>query len=338
MGDYRVGIIGCGAIFPVHAETLAALDGVCIAAICDIDETLAQQKAEQFGCAWYSDYRKMLEEANLDAVHICTPHYLHPIMAIDAANAGVNVFCEKPVSIQYDDAQRMIDAAKNNGVALGVCFQNRYNPGSRLIRSALKSGRLGAVTSVRARLNWYRPDSYFSSAAWRGTLEQEGGGVVINQAIHTLDLIRYLVGDDVAFVDATVSNRAHPTIEVEDEAVGLIGFKNGVKASFYFMIYDDCDAPVELEIRCTNGVASIMGSSAQVKYNDGTIECADGQDCSIEGKSYWGNSHNVAIARFYECLKQGMTPDIDGKEAAKTQQLVCALYQSGRGGGRVEIQ
>lgn len=339
MKQFRVGIIGCGNIFPMHAIPVTAQENAELVAVCDVKEDRARAKAEEFNCAYYLDYQEMIDQENLDVVHICTPHYLHAPMAIYAAIKGVHVLTEKPMAIKLEDAKAMIAAAEKNDVVLGVIFQNRYNPGSKLIKKALDSGELGGVISCKLSVTWQRTDEYYSQSDWKGTWDKEGGGVVIDQAIHTLDLARWLINSEIEFVEANIANRTHQKIDVEDMAEGIIQFKNGVLASFYTINYYGYDAPVEIELYCERGKAKMSADGAVVTLNDGREFKADKDPRESFNygnvKQYWGVSHVKQIANFYQALGAGFEPDITGKDALKTQELVCAIYESGKQGKRV---
>ena len=334
MKQYRVGIIGCGSIFPMHSISVARQVNAKLVAVCDIKEERAKARASEYNCAYYLDYREMIDQADLDVVHICTPHYLHAPMAVYAANKGVHVLTEKPMSISLADACEMIGAAEKNGVVLGVIFQNRYNPGSKLVKEMLVPGQLGRIISSKLSVTWKRTDEYYSKSDWKGTWDKEGGGVIIDQAIHTLDLARWLVDSEIEFVDASISNRTHSLIEVEDAAEGVIKYKNGVLTCFYAVNYYGYDAPVEIELHCERGMAKISADTGTVILNDGREFKAapDPKEFIDYGnvKHYWGVSHIKQITNFYQALAQGIEPEITGKDAVKTQALVCAIYESGK--------
>ena len=248
MKQFRVGIIGCGNIFPMHAIPVTAQENAELVAVCDVKEDRARAKAEEFNCAYYLDYQEMIDQENLDVVHICTPHYLHAPMAIYAAKKGVHVLTEKPMAIKLEDAKAMIAAAEKNDVVLGVIFQNRYNPGSKLIKKALDSGELGGVISCKLSVTWQRTDEYYSQSDWKGTWDKEGGGVVIDQAIHTLDLARWLINSEIEFVEANIANRTHQKSMLRIWR-RIIQFKTVCwQASTPSLLR--LDAPVEIELYC----------------------------------------------------------------------------------------
>ncbi|SHI83492.1 Predicted dehydrogenase [Clostridium amylolyticum] len=335
MNKFRVGIIGCGNIFPMHALSVKGLENAEIIAVCDIKEERAKAKSEEFNCNYYLDYKDMLLKEDLDVIHICLPHYLHAPVAIATAKAGVHVLTEKPMSIKLEDAEEMIKTAKENHVTLGVIFQNRYNPGSQLIKKTLESGALGSIISGKLAVTWNRSDEYYSKSDWKGTWDKEGGGVIIDQAIHTMDLMRWFIDSEIDFIDATIKNRAHEIIQVEDSAEGIIKYKNGVLTSFHAVNYYGYDAPVEIELYCENGTAKMVADRASVKFNDGREYIADNNPSEVffygnGAKGYWGVSHVKQIKNFYSCLSAGTEPEITGEEAIKTQKMICAIYESGK--------
>lgn len=335
MKQFRVGLIGCGAISHVHLRALNELPFTKLTAVCDIREERAKAAAQQFDCRPYTDYKLMLEQESLDVVHICTPHYLHSEMTIFAAGKGLHVLTEKPMSVSLQQADDMIRACKESRVSLGVIFQNRYNAGSVMVKETLESGELGRILSARLRVHWYRSDEYYSSSDWKGTWDKEGGGVMINQAIHTMDLLRWLIDSPIEYVDANISNRFHPGIEVEDCAEGVVKYKNGVITIFHAVNYYSFDSPVEIEIHCENGLVRMISDQAVIKFNDGREMKADRKPCEkpdpdSPAKDYWGLSHTEQIRDYYLSLQKGEKPFIDGEEGRKTQALICALYQSGR--------
>ncbi|GMQ63194.1 Gfo/Idh/MocA family protein [Vallitalea maricola] len=331
---FRVGIVGCGNIFPMHAYPVNELSCTELVAVCDIKEDRAKAKAQELGCKYYTDYKEMIDKENLDVVHICTPHYMHPLIAIYAAEKKVSVLTEKPMSIKLEDAENMINAAKDNNVTLGVIFQNRYNKGSQLIKKTLESGELGKIITGKLSVTWDRSDEYYTNSDWKGTWDKEGGGVIIDQAIHTMDLMRWFIDSEIEYVDANISNRAHEIIEVEDSAEGVIKYKNGIYTGFYAINYYGYDAPVEIEIYCENGIASMVADKATIKFKDGRTLIADQDPNEVFNygnvKSYWGVSHVKQIKNYYHSLTNGTKPEITGEEAYKTQKMICAIYDGGK--------
>lgn len=331
----RAGIIGCGTIFPMHARSLANIKGVRLVSVCDTDRSRALSKSRAYGCAFYTDYKKMLSGEPLDAVHICTPHHLHMPMVIDAARLGINLIIEKPMAIDPAGAEKEITAIKKSGISATVIFQNRFNPSSQLVKKRVSDGSLGKLKAARLVLSYHKPDSYYRKSPWKGRKKFEGGGVVIDQAIHFLDVLRWLSPAPVEYVEAKVSNRMHSFIDVEDCAEGVIMFKGGFYASFFLNNYYSYDDDPEIEIDCQNARVNIVKDSACISYSRGGKECARPRpheyiDYGDGVRDYWGYCHCHQIRDFYESLREGRKPAVTVEDALKTQQLVEAIYESSR--------
>lgn len=341
MSKFRVGIIGCGKIFPMHAVSVTKQENAELICVCDNKEEVAKKRAEEYGCKYYTDYKEMIEKENLDTVHLCTPHYLHPEMAIYAMSKGLHVLTEKPMAINKEDAYRMQEAAKKYDRALMVSFQNRFNPGSLLIKRTLESGDLGKILSGRAIVTWNRSDEYYSKSDWKGTWDKEGGGVVIDQAIHTLDLMNWFVDSEIVSVNAQIGNRAHHIIVVDDYAEGMISYKNGVNTSFFAINYYTYDAPIEIELHCEKGIVKLVGEKATITFNDGHELVADRNPNETfdfgKVKQYWGVGHMKEINHFYSVLEHGGTMRNTADEVMTTQEMICAIYESGKSGKAINF-
>ena len=327
-------VIGCGKISVMHCVSIKKQNNAYLAAVCDIKEDRAKKAAEEYETKYYTDWKKMLDEEKPDAVHICTPHYLHPEMAIYALQKGINVLTEKPMAIHYEDALKMAEASKKSGKSLVVSFQNRFNPGSLLIKNTLDSGRLGKIISARAMVTWNRSDEYYSKSDWKGTWDKEGGGVIIDQAIHTLDLMNWYIGSKAVEVSATINNRAHSIVKVEDSSEGYIKYANGTNACFFAINYYGYDAPVELELYCEKGIAKLVREKATITFNDGGVEIQDRNPNQFfefkNAKQYWGVGHMMEIENFYTSLSEGKKPKNSVDEVLDTHHLIDAIYKSGK--------
>ncbi|MBK7455732.1 MAG: Gfo/Idh/MocA family oxidoreductase [Anaerolineales bacterium] len=369
MKKFGVGIIGCGAIFGVHAFPLHTIENVEVKAVCDIKPVAREAAARLFNCDAYEDYHDLLKRDDIDVIHVMTPHYLHAPMVIDAANAGKHVLSEKPMSITIEDAKAEIDAGRKNNVTIGVISQNRYNSASVAIKEAIDSGSLGKVVGQRILLAWFKPNEYYQNSDWHGTWDKEGGSLIIDQSIHILDLARWFVNDEIVSVQATIDNRNHPVIETEDTAEGLIKYRNGVQSVFYATNNYTYNSPVMVEIHCEKGTALMEFDRAVITYRDGkelnvlnnpndVLNEAEYQAFFNQSSSqtafqtlskwgvigapvtmpitwktprpYWGITHIKQIKNFYESLTAGVQPDITAAEAFKTQEMICAIYESAK--------
>ncbi len=332
MKKLKVAVIGCGSISVMHLEAIVALEETELVAVCDIKPQRANDTAKKYGVKAYTDYKQMFKCEKLDAVHLCLPHYLHTPVATEAFKAGINVLSEKPMSIHYADAVNAVETAESCGLQYGVIFQCRYNTPSMLVKQRITDGTLGAVKCGRTTLTWYRPDNYYDGSDWKGTWDKEGGGVVIDQAIHSLDLANWMIDSKPCEIQSSLHNRNHSCMIVEDSAEGLIKYENGALLSFYAMNNYLVDEPIEIRLLCENGKATFSYDKAVIEYNDGRTETVKNAPQKIVsysgGKDYWGTQHAVQIRQFYRALAGEEKLEISGKEALKIQKIVCDIYKN----------
>lgn len=332
MKKLRVGVIGCGRISVMHLTSIKILKNAELVCVCDNKKNRADEAAEKYRVKAYYDYAEMLDREKLDAVHLCLPHCLHTEIAIAAFERGINVLSEKPMDVDLESAENAVKIAKEKGVLYGVIMQCRYNNSAKLVKNAVESGRLGKIISARSTLTWTRSDEYYKESDWKGTWDKEGGGVVIDQAIHSIDLVNWIVNSEVESVSCSMANRGHKIVAVEDSAEGLITYKNGVKYGFYCMNNYGCDEPIEIKMYCEKGKVTFGYDDACIEYNDGTKEEAH-QDENTQayegGKDYWGFQHVRQIAQFYKACSGEEALEISGEEALKTHRLIMEIYDKG---------
>lgn len=332
MRKLKTAVIGCGRISVMHLDALESIEEAEIVACCDVKKDRAEAAAKKYGAKAYDSYEEMLAKEQLDCVHICLPHYLHTKAAVCAFRHGVNVLSEKPMDIDLQSAENAVKIAKEEGVLYGVVSQCRYNNSAQLVKRAAQSGKLGKILSARSVLTWTRPDSYYAESDWKGTWDKEGGGVVIDQAIHSIDLVNWIVDSPVKRVSVSMANRGHEIVKVEDSAEGLITFENGVKYGFYCMNNYACDEPIEIRLYCEKAKVVFGYDDAYIDYFNGEHEEAH-QSADVKtvegGKDYWGFQHVRQIRQFYNaCL--GREPlEITGEEALKTHRLIMEIYSRG---------
>jgi len=240
----RAAIVGLGAIAPTHYGAITRAGGEVVA-LCEVDPAQAESFCQKTGCQApiYENFADMLAAGGFDVLHICTPHYLHAEMVTDALAAGYHVLCEKPLCIREKDIPRILAMEKNSGGHRGVCLQNRYNAANLEARRLSEGAQAGFGTVV-----WERNAAYYASGAWRGRWETEGGGVMINQALHTLDLLIWMMGAPDT-VTATCENRhLDGVIEVEDTASALFRYDDGRSFNFYATTAGGADMPVQITL------------------------------------------------------------------------------------------
>ena len=334
----KVAVIGCGGVAKVHFKALADNPDTEIVAVADIKPERADEAALNYGAKAYYCFDELIENEQLDSIHICTPHYLHTPMAVKALSKGINVLLEKPCSVSLDEIKILRKAQKDSGKQLAVCFQNRYNPCVQKAKEIILSGEMGKVTAARAFVTWFRDKAYYSDD-WHGTLDKECGGVLINQSIHTMDLLQYLAGD-CKKVTAHVSNDSFKGImEVEDTASVLLELEGGVRAVFYATLAYSQNSDVFLEITLENGRLRIEGEKLYVTDNCGkTFESVSNNDAVYHGRHYWGSGHSALINDYYYCLKSGNKFEIDAFEGGKAAQIVASCYKSSASGKTIEIE
>ncbi|NMB25808.1 MAG: Gfo/Idh/MocA family oxidoreductase [Firmicutes bacterium] len=328
MKKTRVALIGCGRVARVHAEALASLDEVELVAVVDIKPDRAEDFSQRYDAKAYTDYKEVLALSHVDAVQLATPHNTHAEIAIDALKAGKDVLTEKPMAITVPDMEAMIETAKETGRTLGVIFQNRYNDASQAVKQVIEDGRLGEIKGTRAIITWRRTDEYYSHSDWKGTWDKEGGGVLIDQAIHTIDLMQWLTGE-IDYLEARYDTRAHDMIDVDDVAEAHIVFKNGAIGCLYANCNYSYDAPIFLEIHGEKGIAHIIGDTARITIGNKTITVEQEAD-EASGLRYWGFSHKRQIRDFYRDLQAGKRPFVDGTEGKVAVDIVLAMYESSR--------
>ena len=318
----RVGIVGLGAISPLHIRAILK-NGQKITAICDVDPEKRQKVNAEFGlnAEEYSDYNALLASGKVDVVHVCTPHYLHAEIICMALGANIHVLCEKPLAINFEQLDAIEKAVKNSSATLGVCFQNRYNASVLYLKEFFKNKEIIAAT---ANLVWHRGKDYYSSAKWRGKKQYEGGGVMINQAIHTLDLLQWFCGMPESVIAHCSNNSLKNVIDVEDTAFGCFTLKNG--GNFIINATNSAAScfPIVLMFQSKTDAVELSGDNLIV--NGKFVTKSDG--APIFGKEEWGVGHDKLIKEFYNCLENGKKFPIDFYEASKTVKLILKMYQS----------
>ena len=325
----KVAVVGIGAISASHISALLASEQE-IVALCDIETEKCKKANEQYklNANIYCDYEQMLDSENLDAVHICTPHYLHAEMVCKGLSRNINVLCEKPLAISIEQLNAVENAVKNSSAQLGVCFQTRFNSSVLYIKDYLKDKQIDCASST---LIWQRTPGYYAQAKWRGTWDQEGGGVMINQAIHGLDLLQWLCGMPTSVIAHTSNLSLKDYIEVEDTAFCLFKMKNGGK----IVVNATNAASFSFHVRYTfrAGCHTVELSDNNIFIDGNLITKRD--EYPIVGKEVWGTGHFNLIKNFYHCLQTGEKFSIGFDEGKNAVLLVLAIYRSN--GCEIEI-
>ena len=330
MAELRSAIVGCGGIAQVHARALSEMPEAELIAFADVIPERAETMAGKYGGRAYSSLDELLGHEKIDVLHICTPHYLHTPMAQAAAERGINVFTEKP---PVTDRQQWTEFKQlGDKVRVGICFQNRYNGSTRALKDLLSTGEPGKVLGSRGFVTWRRDAPYYTESGWRGALSTEGGGALINQAIHTLDLMAYFLGPGQV-LGASLSNRhLKGIIEVEDTLEAALDFGDA-RGLFYAATAYSLDAPIIFELACENATLRLEGERFTRIWRDGRMEQEDytAPDPTGPGKSYWGSSHRRCIEDFYRCVVSGERFPNDIPGVSDTIELMLSVYEAARG-------
>lgn len=332
----RAVVVGCGTIAHVHAQSLAKIQDCEIVGFADTAAERAEDFAARFGGRAYDCLEEMLVCEKPDSLHVCTPHYLHVPMAVHALERGIHVFMEKPPAISWEQYRELKRAVEQSDKKLGFCFQNRYNASVRIAKRVLESGECGAVRGARGLVTWSRSEAYYTQSGWRGRLATEGGGALINQAVHTLDLLCYFLGRPV-WADAGMANHhLKGIVEVEDTMEAYIRYENAA-ASFYATTAYCDDVPPIIEIACQRATIRIEEPQVTIFYKDGRVEKPEITVASPMGKSYWGSGHAGCIADFYDSLRTGRAFETELAGVEDSLRLMLAVYESARGGRAVSL-
>ncbi len=348
MGVLKTGIIGCGKVGDFHAKAYAGLEESSFTAVCDVSRERAEALAAKYGVKAYTDVREMCEKEKLDVVSVCTPHPLHAKAAVAAAECGCNVLIEKPLASSLADCDAIIEAGDKAGVKIGTMVQRRFYRPCMRIRKAIDDGKLGKpVLGMVTMLGW-RDKKYYDSDPWRGSWEGEGGGVLVNQAPHQLDLLLWYMGE-VDELYGVWKNLNHPYIEVEDTAVAVIKFKNGGVGS---IVVSNSQNPAlfgKVHIFGENGAAAgvqtdggamfIAGMSTitEPPVNDMWTVPGEAEMLPVWKKedSDFFNSvdsmyyyHKEQIKDFLGAVINGTKPLVDGRDGRRTVELFEAIYRS----------
>lgn len=333
----KYGIVGCIGIGQTHGQAVRKAEGAELVACADVVPENARSFADDFDCDAYTDTTEMVQDADVDAVSVCTPSGTHSQVVTEVADAGADVLCEKPLDIFADRMDRMIAACDDADVTLAGVFQRRYDPAAQRAKSAVDSGALGDLVLGDTAVKWFRSQEYYDSGDWRGTREMDGG-VLMNQAIHMIDRLCWLVGD-VEEVWATVDN-ADRILDCEDTAAIAVRFANGalgtiegttaVKGGLTRTELNGTDGSITIEedavthFEVGTGEESFYHSETETRTTDGKI-------------SSLGTGHTAVVQDFVNALHGGHDPAVTGRDARRPVDLILAAYAAAERGEPVEL-
>jgi len=342
----RFGIIGGGVIGRFHAQAIQAMENAELGAVYARNSQKAEEFAKQFNCKAYSNLDAFLKDENIDIVTIATPSGAHLEPAIAAAKHGKHIICEKPLEVTSDRIHEMISVCKQENVILAGIFNRRFNPAVKHLKKAIEQGRFGRLTMCDAYVKWFRTQDYYDSGAWRGTWQLDGGGALMNQSIHTIDQLLYLVGD-VKRVSASAACLAHDNIEVEDTAVAILEFENGARGVIQgsTACWSSTGHPAEVHI---------CGSEGSVFMTDESYRVWDFKNPSEEDNWVYQNlmdnaetglgandpkainfiGHQKNFEDVVDAIENNREPLVTGSEALRAVSLILAIYESAQNDGK----
>ncbi|KYD19800.1 Gfo/Idh/MocA family protein [Caldibacillus debilis] len=323
-------IVGCGHIAKKHAEAIEHIEGANLVAVCDKVPQAMDEYVKKYGAKPYKNLTDMFNDSSIDVVNICTPSGLHAPIAIEAAKAKKHVIVEKPIALTLEDAESIINSCKENNVKLAVVHPNRFRPVVQELKKLMDEGRFGKLSHANATLRWNRNQAYYDQAPWRGTKALDGG-VLMNQAIHNLDLLIWLMGD-VEEVYSMSATRLR-NIEAEDVSTGVVRFKNGalgvVEAAT--TIYPK-NLEESLSIFGETGTAIIGGITA-TQFNHLAIESLNDEEIQaiiekVKRNPIGKPGHQCIIEDMIQAIHEDREPIVNGEEGKRALQLVLAFYES----------
>ncbi|HNR98847.1 MAG TPA: Gfo/Idh/MocA family oxidoreductase [Planctomycetota bacterium] len=341
------GIVGCGVIADFHAEALRHMRGVRLLACHDTVPQNAARLAAKHRCAPYSDFNRFLAHPGLRVVTIATPSGLHLEPAVAAAKAGKHLLIEKPLEITLGRCDRIIAAADKAGVLLGGIFPSRFSDDLLTLKRALDRGRFGAIAFGSATVKWYRNQAYYDSGAWRGTWELDGGGCLMNQSIHTVDLLQWLLGP-VAEIRAMTALRTHRRIEVEDVAIASLRFRSGALGLLLGSTSAYPGLPRKIEVYGAKGGAAYTDASL-TRWDMAAATAEDrrlGARCAASETGAAGAADPRAISfvphqrqfeDFVKALRGKGAIAVDGREARKAVEIIIGVYLAARRASGVRL-
>ena len=342
----KYALIGCGRIATNHV-TAAVNNNLEIVAVCDIvpekmEEILTKHSlADDSSIKRYTDYKKMLEENELELVSIATESGKHAAIALDAIDAGVSVIIEKPMAMNIADAEEIIKRAAEKHAKVSACHQNRFNVAIQEVRKAIEGDRFGKLSHASINVRWNRNKGYYDQAPWRGTWEEDGG-CLMNQCIHGIDLLRWMMGDEVVEVYGATRQQFHDYLEAEDVGVAVVKFKNGAIGTIEGTtnVYPQ-NLEETLYLFGENGTVKVGGKSTNTidvwDFKDETSEDQKNKGLEEETSNVYGNGHTSLFADVIEAIKEDRTPYVDGVAGRNALEMVLAIYKSQKEGIPVRL-
>lgn len=322
------GVIGCGSISTAHVNAIKSINDAQLIGCCDIDEEKGIQFSKDNQCEFFKDYKTLINDPKVEVITIATPHYLHKEMAEFALISGKNVISEKPMAINVSDANHILNVASKSSAKYTVCFQNRFNESFIQAKHIVDSNKYGNLKGIKVELSWNRDDKYYNSTDWKGKKSNEGGGVLINQAIHAIDAISWLVGKPVKIKGKIMTSLLEKSIEVEDAAMATGIMKDG--ARMVIMATNDYSDNPDPVITLNYEKATLTLSMNQLLINGEKLSTIS-KKSSNAYKDYWGDGHKKLFKAFTDQIKgekSELIKFLPYEDAIYPTQIVEAIYDS----------
>ena len=334
------GIIGCGVVATYHINGVLSAEDAALIAVSDIVEEQARKFGEQYDVAWYTEYREMLKRPDIDVICLCVPSGLRAEIAEEVALAGKHIVVEKPIDTTIARADRIIRAADQANIKLMCIFQLRYGDAVNQAREAILAGKLGRIVLGSAYIKWWRPQEYYESSAWRGTWAMEGGGALMTQGIHTVDLLQWIMGP-VKSVYARMDALVHD-IEVEDTLVAVLTFENRALGTIESSTASHPGTPAKLEFCGDKGTIIIEADRIHTWAVQGMDAVASGEATDVakaasDATRFGDIGHKKQIQEMVRVIQEDTEPMINGPEGRKAVELIEAIYRSAKTGQVVEL-
>ncbi|MCL6633592.1 MAG: Gfo/Idh/MocA family oxidoreductase [Alicyclobacillus herbarius] len=342
MDKLRFGLIGCGGISRIHSRELLNLDEAELVAVADKSPASAQQLGESLNVDWYSDHRDLLARDDIDVVNILTPSGTHAELVELAARHGKHVIVEKPLDVHLAPAERAIAACRGAGVKLAVISQHRFDQSTMRVKEDMATGKLGAPVLAQATVHWFRGQSYYTRSPGAGTWAMDGGGVLMIQALHTIDIMQYIMGP-VESVMGHTGTFTHDGIEVEDTAVAILTFKNGALGTISATTSAYPGLDTRLEVIGEQGSAVIQNHILTRLYyrEPGATEGMFGSPADNQAPEWTeneGNAHRRQFLDMINAIREDREPLVNGEESLHVLKVILAIYESARTGQRVYVE
>ncbi|MCG9895828.1 MAG: Gfo/Idh/MocA family oxidoreductase, partial [Fimbriimonadaceae bacterium] len=354
MSKVRIGVVGCGAIHTTHADAIRGIEEAELVGFCDTVKEKGKAASEKYGVPSFTRLSSLLEKC--DAVTVAVPSGDHHRITLAAAKAGRHVLSEKPIDVTYQAAKKMVDACEEAGVVFSVVSQHRFSDDIRRVRQGVIDGEFGRMVMADGATKWYRSQAYYDSGDWRGTWKLDGGGCLMNQGVHYMDMLQWVMGG-VESVQAQFRTLTHD-IEVEDVLAAIIQFKNGAIGTYRGATSVFPGLSETLEIHGEFGTAIIEGDRLKVWDIDekGAVDGSpygrgikkqptpkldtmgdkpEGATGAADPTAIWGEQHRLQIQDFCRAILDNRAPEITGRDALEPLKCILAIYKSGRMNGRV---